>query len=246
MIFTSRQFIPLVIRDSVAIAVIAYHHNPWFRRTTFAVIVCQFIETVAVNHEIHLPRGIDDRMVETEYDISAKTSKRDHDIIGAGDGFLHLFQYVGIVLTGFILRHDIYELPRSRIVFIYFGYVRAVINLFVKHSHPELEMIRGFLIHNIEDKVICSLLLSQEYVVALCRQHFTRCQRPPVRSPRQRRSQGEFLHPVYVVTVIDSQVEHRSVIRTRREHSQRAQWQQFYDVWLLHLSIYYVRFSTSI
>ena len=53
-------------------------------------------------------------MVKSECHISPVSSERNHDIVGAGYGFLHFLKYGFIVITLFIARHLIYKLTRSR------------------------------------------------------------------------------------------------------------------------------------
>ena len=220
VILASGKLIPLIVRDAVAVCVETDHNDARLSRPALAVGIGQFIECISPNPEIALARHIYHRVVETERNITAISSERNQHIVCPRNRLLTFFQYVGIRVAGFIFRHLVDKLSRSRTIFIYTGNVSAVLHLLVKHIHRKLKMIRRVRVDDVERKIVDTLRFSQKDIAVGCR-HLFPIDCPPILLPRQRRVQRQFLHTRHIVDVVDAKIDHRHLIGTSPQNQRQ-------------------------
>ena len=215
VVFASGKLIPFVVGQSVAVGVIAHHHDSRFGRASLAVWVGELVEAVAPDAEVCLSGHVDHRVVEPERHIAAISAERYHDVVGTRYRLFGLLQDVGVAVALLISGHLVDELPRGRTIFVDARDVWTVFHFLVHHGDRELVGIWRVGIDDVEPDMVFPLFGLHEYVVALLRHDVGRaagaCQRPAVFATRQGRVERQFAHPLNIIGVVDAEAHCRNV-----------------------------------
>ncbi len=221
-VFAAGKLIPGVVGHTVAVGIIAHHHYARLGRAPFVAYAGQLIERVAPDSEVFLARNVHHRVVKRKSDVSAISAERDHHVVGARNRLLDLLQHVGIGIAGFINRHLVDKLARSRAIVDYAGDIWTVLHLFVHHVHREIKLIWRLAVDNLKRQPIGSLRIGYEYIVAAVRHHLA-VDLPLISASGKGRIERKLLHAGNDVGIVDSKAYGRNVVGTAGQGKQSEQ-----------------------
>ena len=173
IIFATGQLVPFIIGNAIPVRIDRDHHYPGFATTSQRGIGTRIvigIKCVTQYFEIVFSRPIDNRMVETDDNISAVASQRDHR---TGVVCQTIFDFLPHRFFGISLgisRKLIDKLSRCRAIFINLSYVRAISYLFFANDNTHKMGYGISRIINLESQPICSRFTCYKRIIA-CRRH---------------------------------------------------------------------------
>ncbi len=217
VVFATRQLVPLVVRNAVAIPVERDHDDArlgasarirvvGIRRFGSIKRIAQYLEVVFARHVHHA-------VVEAESDVTAESPQRDHPVVRARNGFFRLFEHVGIGVSRLVFGHHVHELPRRRTIFVHLGDIAAVSHFFLPHDDMHVVHVRIRLVFYSQAKVVFARhRLAKDEVAAGGNDGFIARavgHRPEVAIPVEPGMQHQGLHARHRVPVVYAETDHR-------------------------------------
>ncbi len=158
MVFAAGQFVPLVVGQPVHVGVERHHDDARLAGSAalLPVLGDVRVEGVALDIEVALRGGVDERMVEAEGDVSAPGPERDER--ASGETVLHLLSHLLFGVALLVEGCGADKLSRCGAIVVDVGHVCAVLHLLVYHAYEEILGVAAVAVVEREGEVVLALL----------------------------------------------------------------------------------------
>ena len=173
-IFASSQFIPFIVRKSVAVHIQRYHDNTRLARTCLIILKSNLIKSVPTYQEVVFSWDIHNRMIESKRNITTICPERNQLVGSSGNTILNLLQHISTGITSLPIWHLVNELSRRGAIFMDFGYIRAIFHFLMNNPHRKIMPQCSVFIKNLYGHSISPFLGCKKQAIACFRQDVLR------------------------------------------------------------------------